>query len=412
MSNSLAIAAVTATLRNLLFQGVNADADLSGTAVTTRPPDKARGGNDNGNQINLFLYQTSPNAALRNADMPRQVKPGEIGQPPLALNLYYFMTAYGANDDDILGHHLLGRAMSVLHDHPLLGSDEIRNALAGNDLYSQLERVRITLQPLPLDDLSKLWTTFQTQYRITAAYQVAVVLIESERPLKAALPVLTRGPGDKGVAAQPDLTPPFPMIETVLPPNTQPSARQGDRLTISGHHLDGTSVRLLFNNARLPQPIELTQLQSNTATEIQVVLPDAAIDPQAPASWPVGVYMVSAVIGQVDAPDRTTNEVPFALAPRITIPASINRDGNGDATLNLTSSPEIWPEQRVALLLGDREVVAQPHLSQTDSLAFVITAATPGEFFVRLRVDGVDSLLIDRTGALPKFDASQKVTIQ
>ena len=82
MSNSRAIAAVTATLRHLLDRGLNAAAP--GTVVTLRPPDKARDGASS-NQVNLFLYQTVPNAAWRN------IKPGERDQTPLALNLYYLL---------------------------------------------------------------------------------------------------------------------------------------------------------------------------------------------------------------------------------------------------------------------------------------------------------------------------------
>ena len=48
--------------------------------------------------------------------------------------------------------------------------------------HEQIERVRITPQPLSVDELSKLWTAFQTHFRISAAYQVSVVLIESTRP--------------------------------------------------------------------------------------------------------------------------------------------------------------------------------------------------------------------------------------
>ena len=68
MSNDRAIAAVTSTLRNLLFQAVSSDADLAGTTVTTRPPDRARQDGGAGNQINLFLYRTSIDAAWRNQD--------------------------------------------------------------------------------------------------------------------------------------------------------------------------------------------------------------------------------------------------------------------------------------------------------------------------------------------------------
>jgi hypothetical protein len=127
MSNSLAIAAVTATLRRLLDQGLNAE--LPGTRVSTRPPDRARE-NHTGNQVNLFLYQTLPNAAWRNI-APGPASPGGASVPPLALNLYYLLSAYGQNEDDPdpYSHRLLGEAMRILHDHPVLDPREIREAL-------------------------------------------------------------------------------------------------------------------------------------------------------------------------------------------------------------------------------------------------------------------------------------------
>lgn len=177
MSNSLAIAAVTATLRNLLDRGLNVS--VPGTKVTTRPLDKARA-HDLGNQVNLFLYQTLPNAAWRNIDLPRTDPATTTGHPALALNLYYLLSAYGQNEDDPepFSHRLLGEAMRLLHDHPVLDPQAIKEALAGNDLHAQAERVRITLQPLSLEEMSKLWSAFQTQYRVSVAYEVSVVLIE------------------------------------------------------------------------------------------------------------------------------------------------------------------------------------------------------------------------------------------
>ena len=407
MSNSMAIAAVTATLRNLLFQGVTADPDLVDTTVTTQAPDQARDSNNNANQINLFLYQTEPSAAWRNMDMPRQVKPGETGQPPLALNLYYLITAYGRNDDDVFGHRVLGRAMSSLHDHPVFGAEEIKAALFGNDLHEQVERVRMTPQSLSLEEMSKLWNTFQTRYRISAAYQVSVVLIESTRPAKTPLPVLTRSSDDQGITARADLTPPFPTLESVDPPDNQPSACLGGVLTLSGHHLDGDSVLVRFMSRRLTQAIEVSPLAGGTAREIRVELPDE------PANWHAGLYSLAAIISRADDQDRTTNELPLSLAPRITtgLPITIARNPGGDAEIILTCSPQVQPEQRAALLLGDREVLAQPHPVQTDTLMFVVTDANPGEYFLRLRVDGVDSLLVDRTVIPPVFDETQKVEI-
>ena len=104
------------------------------------------------------------------------------------------LTAYGSeNDDESVSHRVLGGAMSVLHDHPLLDAQEISDALAGSGLETQFERVRITPIALPMDEMSKLWTALQSNYRLSAGYEITVLLIDgSERPVKAALPVLKR----------------------------------------------------------------------------------------------------------------------------------------------------------------------------------------------------------------------------
>ena len=90
MSNSLAIGAVTATLRNLLDKGISAEG--GGLHTTTLPPEKAQtfGQADGAGRINLFLYQTHINAAWRNMDMPGQIKPNETGQPPLRARFVLF----------------------------------------------------------------------------------------------------------------------------------------------------------------------------------------------------------------------------------------------------------------------------------------------------------------------------------
>jgi hypothetical protein len=64
--------------------------------------------------------------------------------------------------------------MPILHDHTMLGTEEIKDALIDKDLYQQIEKVRIVPQPLSLEEMSKLWTIFQAPYRISAAYEVSV----------------------------------------------------------------------------------------------------------------------------------------------------------------------------------------------------------------------------------------------
>jgi len=403
MSNALAIAAVTATLRALLIR------KLGIANVTARALDKAREG-VTGDQVNLFLYQTAAVCTWRNMDMPRQLKPGETGHPPLPLVLSYLLTAYSDDKDDVKGQMLLGQAMGALHDHPLLDASEIEDAtqaeVPGSDLHRQIERVRITLQPMPLDELSKLWTSFQASYRTSAAYQISVVLIESTRPAKAPLPVLERGKGDPGVASQPDLVPPFPTLLELLLPAGQSAVRLGEMLTLRGHHLDGDEVTVRLTNPHLSESGPLT-IEQATASEIQVRLTDD------PARWVAGLYGASvAVTNDDDA--RTTNELPLTVAPRITsaLPLDVARQGDGSATIELSCSPRVLPGQRAALLLDGREVPAEPHPAATDSLRFIVADAPLGKHFLRLRIDGVDSLLVLRPpGQPPVFDPDQTVEL-
>jgi len=408
MSNSQAIAAVTATLHSILQHGVPVPHDLSDATVTILPLDKARAANTH-NQLNLFLYMVERNAAWANADMPRQVQPGEIAVPPLPLNLYYLLTAFGRDDDALqpFGHELLGKAMSILHDHPVLSADDIRAATStlspASDLDQQIEHVRLTFQPLSIDELSKLWTGFGMQYRLSAAYEAAVALIESTRATRTPLPVLTRGDQkDRGIDSSPDLTPPVPTLQAVTPPNQQPSARLNDVVALTGVNFDGTNIRVQFGHPLWTAPVEVPPQAGGTATALTVQIQ--------PAVWPAGFYTVAVLVRRPgETFRRTTNELTLALAPSITIaPASAPA---GTIVYTVTVAPQVWPTQRASLMLGDNEFLADPHAAQTPTLTFSATGLVAGHYWVRLRVDGVDSLLVDRTQTPPMFDTTQQVTV-
>ena len=227
MSNALAIAAVTATLQSLITVALN------GPSVTLKTPDKAA--SETGTEsLNLFLYHVVPSNAWRNQAMQGSARPGETANPSLGLNLYYVLSTNGGGEDELASQRLLGLAMSALHDHPLLTPSEIISAAPQPEdtggLERQVERVRITLQPLSIEDMYKLWSAFQTSYRVSAAYEVSVVLVESTRPTKAPLPVLRIGPPQNtpdgpidGPVVQADL-PSFPVIYGLDPPHDRMSA--------------------------------------------------------------------------------------------------------------------------------------------------------------------------------------------
>jgi hypothetical protein len=69
--------------------------------------------------------------------------------------------------------------------------------------------------------------------------------------------------------------------------------------------------------------------------------------------------------------------------------------------------------QAVFLLLGDRQIALDAAVVlPSGNLSFVVADAQPGGYFIRVRVDGVDSLLVNRSSAVPVFDPSQRVEIQ
>lgn len=413
MSNALAIAAVTTTLCQLIEQAVSQE--LEGGTVTTRPPDKARKSGDDKNQINIFLYQTLPNAAWRNQDVTNQVKSGETGTPPLALMLYYLITAYGKDGDyeDIKAHRLLGIAMQVLHDKTAINPSAIKNALAESELQNQVERVRITPVSFPLEELSKLWSSFQTQYRLSAAYEISVILIDSKRPVKTPLPVLTRGEKDQGYSVSDHLIPPIPTLEEVKLPNRQPNICLGEKLILRGYHLlsdQGLDTIVKLMHPRWLQPLVLNPGGNTTDRELEVQLPKESPD------FLVGFYTVIVCCTKENI-RKETNALSFSLAPQIAIsPEAIRADG--DRLLTVTCNPLVWPEQQVYLLVGDRQILPQldspKYLFKNplNELKFNLEGIPPGEYYVRLRVDGVDSLLIDYSMQPPSFNAAQKVRVE
>lgn len=418
MSNTLAIAAVTATLRDLLaqaaqpFPGEPSPDPLSDLTVTTRPPDKARTG-ELANQLNLFLFQTQPNPAFQNHSTPGGYRPGEDAPAPLALTLHYLLTAYGRDHDDLLAHRALGRALSLLHEHPLLRPADLEAALPGNDLHRQLERVQLTPLRLSGEESSRLWSTLQTPYRLSVAFEASVVLINGQRLTRTPLPVLRLGGLEEGIWPRPRPLPPFPLLLSLTPPHGQPGVRlgaeedsDGDVLTASGFNLAAGPLSVRVTSPLLSAPVTLTPEPGSSDTGFRVALPGPA------SRWHAGTFTLSAVLETADRPRYVTAGLPFLLVPRLLslgyeppeAPTDVGR-------IRVTCMPPVWPQQRATLLLGDEELPADPHPVLAGTLTFALPSPRSGTFPVRLRVDGVDSLLVDSTATPPVFDPSQRVTL-
>jgi hypothetical protein len=447
MSSPLAIGAVSAVLRNLLDNGLIEAGAAMGTTVniTAVAPDTIDLNNvEEPPRLNLFLHQVTSNSGWRNAALPsRDAVTGErLTNAPLALDLHYLLTAYGRAD--FQAEILLGYAMHLLHERPVLDRAAIRRALdpspldvsmlppayqalAASDLADQVEQIKITPAAMGHDEMSKLWTAIQTHYRPSSAYQVSVVLIQGTKAGRSPLPVLSRGKvdpvtkRDRGVVVNPDLLPPLPTLFTAELPAEKSSAVLGDTVTITGVRLAGTGHRVHLAHRLLSAPVELIPSAPNAAgTIMTVTLPN---DVPAQSTFIPGQWVLSVVFtptGELNP--RETNAIPLVLAPApviaadgvLGLPAATATRGGVPPTVTVTmaSRPQVRTQQRVSLLLDAVEAVALPRANPADLLVFQFSnTLAGGDHWVRLRVDGADSVLLDKSGPAPIFDPSQQITV-
>jgi hypothetical protein len=421
MSTALAVAGVTAVLRGLLESWLgdqNANAALGGANadVTAVAPDTIELTGPNATpRLNLFLHQVSQNPGWRNVQQPSVDAAGNrTSSPPLALDLHYLLTAYGPAE--LQSEVLLGYGMQLLHKIPVLDRTDIEDRLPlplrSSLLGRQVETIKVTPEPMSSEELSRLWSALQARYRPTAAYHVSVVLIESPTSGQSAQPVLTRGPVDPvsgretGILVQPGLIPALPTISNVVPPDRQPGAMLGQTVRLEGHHLDGANRAVRIENRLLEIDRSINALAGNVSASVSFAVPNQ------PAQLPVGIYAISARVQRPGESDmRESNRMALTLIPRITnLPLSVARDAQGDATVVIAFRPQVRNFQVASLILGSRVVPAQPHPTTTDTLTFIDRDAAPGVYLARLRIDGIDSLLIDRMATPPAY-LDRRVTI-
>jgi hypothetical protein len=173
-----------------------------------------------------------------------------------------------------------------------------------------------------------------------------------------------------------------------------------DTVALQGHHLAGTNRTVVLESQRLKVRREIAALAGDEDGEVKFEVPDE------PAAIPAGEYRVSVlVLRPGDSERRETLSLPLRIVPVIdtTLPMNVPRDAQGNASVSLDFRPEVRPEQRAVLLLGTREIGSAAHTTPTGNLTFDIVNAPPGSHLVRLRIDGVESQIVDTLNLPPRF---------
>lgn len=413
MSTAYAMAAVTAVLRRRLHTRLT-EADVAaavGTVpVSTIPPDRVVTGTEP-TQLNIYLHRVTPNPGWCNRDLPsRDAGGARVSAPPLALDLHYLMTAYGK--DPFVAEVLLGHAMQVMHERPVLTRDEVRAALnatppdpsipsavSASQLADQVEQMRFTLETLSSEESSRMWSALQAHYRMTAPYVASVLLIEPVARGRSALPV--RGV-DVGAV---DLVP--PELATVTDRDDPDGPVGPDSvLLLRGRGLGGEGTSYHIGDLEIP------------ASEVDIQGSDTVeIDLSALTAPPgAGVHAIE-VRRAVDLAHGsrsvlTSDPVMVGLRPIASNPGkqgvtSTTVDGVTlrSGTLTVDIRPEVSAEQRVTLVLsgtgagrpGFTLVVPPgngvvPPAASGGTVAAPFTRVPAGRYVVRVEVDGAESL--------------------
>ncbi|MBI4943362.1 MAG: DUF4255 domain-containing protein [Actinobacteria bacterium] len=403
MSNSLAVAAVTSTLRYVLDRSLETTrvGQVGGASVTTLHPSNLATSDVAGSAgINVFCFLVTPNHAWNLDDLPTRRSDGSLtARPVAAVDLHYLVTCYG-DDTRLEPQRLLGRVAVALKTTSALTRDVVTAALdlyaddtdtaflADSDLADEVELVKLSPVPLSLEEMSKLWGVLDAPYLLSQTYLATVVLVSADVAPTAALPVLQRSIGVSPYAP--------PRVDAVVTePSDQPVAT-GTELLVTGSGL----VPAVAGTMRVVVgPTELDALPGGRTDAVRVVVDDAV---------PAGLHAMAvrhrSLAGPAGTPPArvtaTSNSVPLLVRPTVAV-------GTVDATsATLTVTPPLRAGQKVSVLLTRLDDAGPTATNQlTLVLPPVSSAQAPlptvtlpradllsGTWLVRIQVDGVQSL--------------------
>ena len=301
MSNT-AIKDVTRALQGLLLSQLKTIS--SSAQVSLVPPgDKL----PTGLGVNLYLFRVAECPFTRNRDWPGDRATPPSGFPALSLELSYLLTPYSPAPDSTASvgddaHTMLGAAMLVLHENPVLNKVHIPgfdadSALPANVLNSY-EQVKVTLAATSIDELSKIWSTINQPYRLSVAYHVSLIQLTPTPPPVNGAAVRNL---NLGVAAWN-----APRLESLTPSRGALARIDGagalvlNTLTINGSSLLLPEVAPVVKIADAEAAV--SQIPAPTATGLTVVLPGTV------AGGPQVAVSVS-LSGRIGA------SIPFIVTP-------------------------------------------------------------------------------------------------
>src|SRR5215470_11898482 len=145
-------------------------ADKFDINFTGLPPREARHGEIC--QVSVYLFHVTPQAAYRNT-FPLGGRARTVPQHPLALTLYYLLSAYAVGSA-VHEQQAMSIALKCLHEHPFMTAVVPRE--------THVERFTLTLEPQSVDEIGRIWLALASPLSLSAVYRAEVVFLAPEEP--------------------------------------------------------------------------------------------------------------------------------------------------------------------------------------------------------------------------------------
>ena len=403
--------------------------------VTGDPPDLLDDAiqlSNAGNGVSLYLFSVEEDGYNKNLPSPSGNTP-PVRFTEMGLSLFYLLTAKSILQDPtqrpfVMEQLLMGYAIKAFHDFPSIDAKtSIESGASGvhdpdsfvfpDSLRSNArdDVFRLSLHPAQLDELNKVWTGLSSPMRLSAMYQVSVVLLEAEEPVAYPVPVLI-----------PNIEVGLHLIPTLWIQSTEseyrvtlPGEPEGRLIKgtpasvpvdgvfrILGSGLTGEGTQILLQSPFWSDPsyVDITgwmtspEAQSDRRLELSV---DGTVGGRTIVPGPYQLYLQKG--------GELSNFCPIMIAPLVSIDPLT---GPAETRIAISGGPFSGDDIRsVEVVVGSirliRRTQTEPHATEPESGEFIIdgddgsepiNAAIPstlqaGFYPIRVVVNGVSSLL-------------------
>ncbi len=125
-------------------------------------------------RLSLYLYHIEQDPQMNNQPMLSQGTT-ELLMAPQAVQAYYLLTPLLNLEDQ--NHLMLGRILQTLHDRPFL--NELAGVPLGNSQGGGSVELRLSMEQIRLEDISRIWHAMGSDYRLSVAYMMRSLIIDS-----------------------------------------------------------------------------------------------------------------------------------------------------------------------------------------------------------------------------------------